>query len=409
MLRVLRAREFRLLWSAGLLSVVADWMLLTALPFYIYSVTQSALATGFMFISYTISRLAFGMLAGVLVDRWDRRKTMLFSSLVLGCIMPVLVIAQDPGLVWVGYAVSFTQAAVSRFFIPARYACIPQIVKESDLVAANSLDTLSSGITRMVGPLLGGSIVGLLGLPVLVAIVSVLFLSSSFLVSRMQLIGPPQDSEARSSTLARGSLRAFFADFVRGLEEIRQNSVVKVVLLANGLVMVGYGFISVLLVVFAREVHGGDATFYGFLTASQGVGMALGSVIAAFAGWHLSTRTLFSAGLMGTGTFLLLAFHSTAPALSALFLGLSGAAMTAWMVGDRSMLQSAVESSLRGRIFGTYSTVSSTLMLTGTTLSGGLGDHVDIMTLLTCTGLLYLIPGLLSLRLLPRGGNRADQ
>ena len=80
MLAVLRQRNFSLLWFGGVLSVVGDFFLFIALPFFVYERTGSALATGAMFAAETLPRLLFGSVAGVFVDRWDRKKTMVFAD-----------------------------------------------------------------------------------------------------------------------------------------------------------------------------------------------------------------------------------------------------------------------------------------------------------------------------------------
>src|SRR5215203_3398866 len=117
MLAVLRQRDFFLLWSGGILSVIGDYFLFVALPFFVYERTGSALATGAMFIAETLPRLLFGSLAGVFVDRWDRKKTMIFSDLSRALILlPLLLVAAGAPLTLV-YAVAFVEASVSMFFL----------------------------------------------------------------------------------------------------------------------------------------------------------------------------------------------------------------------------------------------------------------------------------------------------
>jgi len=76
MLAALRQRNFALLWFGQLISLLGDWILFVALPFYIYTLTGSTLATGIMFMVQTLPRLFLGSVAGVFVDRWNRRRTM---------------------------------------------------------------------------------------------------------------------------------------------------------------------------------------------------------------------------------------------------------------------------------------------------------------------------------------------
>ncbi len=114
MLIVLRRRNYRLLWVAQLISMIGDWAIFAALPFFVYDLTGSVTATGVMFMIQVVPPLVFGSVAGVFVDRWDRRWTMIVSSLFRGMllgiaalgdrILTVLIVAFYQNVVGVGSA-----------------------------------------------------------------------------------------------------------------------------------------------------------------------------------------------------------------------------------------------------------------------------------------------------------------
>jgi MFS family permease len=156
MLAVLRQRGFFLLWSGGVLSVVGDLFLFVALPFFVYERTGSALATGAMFMAETLPRLIFGSVAGVFVDRWDRKRTMILSDLSRAVILLPLLLVAAGGPVALVYVVAFVEASVSMLFLPAKNALVPNLVAEEGLTAANSLNSLSEQVPALVGALLGG-------------------------------------------------------------------------------------------------------------------------------------------------------------------------------------------------------------------------------------------------------------
>ena len=91
MLTILRRRNYGLLWIAQLISMIGDWAMFAALPFFIYQVTGSVMATGAMFMIQVVPSLVFGSVAGVVVDRWDRRWTMIGSSLFRGAVLVILL------------------------------------------------------------------------------------------------------------------------------------------------------------------------------------------------------------------------------------------------------------------------------------------------------------------------------
>ncbi len=95
LLATLRRRDFALLWFGGLVSLAGDWMLFVALPIYVYQRTGSALATGAMFTAGLLPNVLFGSVAGVFVDPWDRKRTMVVANVLLAAsVLPLLVAPQ---------------------------------------------------------------------------------------------------------------------------------------------------------------------------------------------------------------------------------------------------------------------------------------------------------------------------
>ena len=164
LLVTLRQRNFALLWFGSLISITGDWMLLVALPIYVFRLTGSALATGAMFAAGLLPNVLFGSVAGVFVDRWDRRRTMVIANLLLTISILPLLIVPTTGLLWVVYAVAFVQSCVGIFNEPAENSLLPRLVEGEHLVAANSLNAMNNNIARLAGPALGGLVVGWLGL-----------------------------------------------------------------------------------------------------------------------------------------------------------------------------------------------------------------------------------------------------
>src|SRR5215207_1908460 len=115
MLATLRQRNFGLLWLAGLISLAGDWMLRIALPIYVYQLTGSALATSTMLIAGMLPDLLFGSIAGVFVDRWDRKRTMVICNLLLAIGLLPLLLVRSPGDVWIVYLVMAVEAVIAMF------------------------------------------------------------------------------------------------------------------------------------------------------------------------------------------------------------------------------------------------------------------------------------------------------
>src|SRR3954469_11290201 len=122
MLSLLRRRSFGLFWTGGLVSAVGDWALMIALPFYLYGLTGSVLATGGMVIARTLPGLLFGSVSGVFVDRWDRRRTMILTDLARAAILLVIPLVHSADGIWIIYLAVFAQNTLSQFFDPAHSA-----------------------------------------------------------------------------------------------------------------------------------------------------------------------------------------------------------------------------------------------------------------------------------------------
>src|SRR5690348_17013037 len=187
MLAALRQRNFAFLWFGQVISLIGDWVLFVALPFYVYTHTGSALATGIMFIVQTIPRIFFGSVAGVFVDRWNRKRTMFIAELSQAFALVPLFLVHSQQWLWIVYIFAFVESIISQFFIPAKSAIIPNLVDEEHLLAANSLNSMSQELTRLVGPFLGGMLLGLLGINSVIVVDAASFLISAGMIALISL------------------------------------------------------------------------------------------------------------------------------------------------------------------------------------------------------------------------------
>src|SRR5215218_8470952 len=134
MLATLRHRNFALLWFAGLISLIGDWVLMTALPYYVYQQTHSTLTTATMVAAELLPQLFLGTVAGVFVDRWDRRRVMIVANgLQAGLVLLLLLVASLEQL-WIVYLITLAQNCAIAFFGPAENALLPTLVSEEHLV-----------------------------------------------------------------------------------------------------------------------------------------------------------------------------------------------------------------------------------------------------------------------------------
>jgi predicted MFS family arabinose efflux permease len=152
-----------------------------------------------MFLVEVIPPILLGSVAGVFVDRWDRRWTMIGANVVRGLLLLPLLIFSSAEQIWIVYAVAFLESVVNLFFGPANNALLPQLVKEDELVTANSLDALGENVARIIGPAIGGALLAAVGLGA-VAITDV----ASYLIGGVLIffIQAPQEAREASNDLS---------------------------------------------------------------------------------------------------------------------------------------------------------------------------------------------------------------
>jgi DHA3 family macrolide efflux protein-like MFS transporter len=126
--RLFRNRNFVALWLGQTVSFIGDYFYFLAIPIMVEKLTGSALAVGLSVIASTLPTLLLGPIAGVFVDRWDRKRTMIVADVLRGLLVLACLLVKTPDQVWVYYIVGFLMACVSRFFFPAQNAVLPLIV-----------------------------------------------------------------------------------------------------------------------------------------------------------------------------------------------------------------------------------------------------------------------------------------
>jgi MFS family permease len=395
---VLRNRNYALLWLGGLISTLGDWVLRGALPFYVYVRTGSALATGMAFITSTLPWIVLSSVAGVFVDRLNRKKTMIVADLTRAVlILLLLLVLYVPCLFWLVYFVSFMEACITQFFNPASIAFIPVIVGSDHLQEANALSSFSSSFGRLLGPLLGGVLLGMFGLASTALVDSISYLCSAVMIA-LVLIAP--GSEAVQGEVPGRTVRAmwfaYWRDWLEGLGAVGREKGIRALFLAVGLGSLADGVINALFVLFPAAILGMGSAQYGAMLTALGIGSLLGSVFVGRLAKTFTPTRLFWLGWMGKGLAYLLAFNVRSfPLILALFT-LSGVPTVGNQVSTQTLLQTSVQDRLRARVFGVYIATLSLLLLVGTGLGSILAAPLGILPLLDLGCALFLLAGLVA-------------
>ena len=396
---LLRRRDFGLLWAGGLVSETGDWFLLVGLPVWVLQVTGSSLVTATVFLVGLLPSLVVGPLAGVLVDRWDRRRTLVAVSLAEAVFLLPLLTVDGRGDLWVVYLVMAVEASLGQLNDPARNALVPALVGRGDLVGANALIGLNGNLARLAGSPLGGILVELSGLPGLVIGDAVSFLLGAALLSlvRPRPLSPPTGPASSPGVVG---------EWVEGLRVVARDRGLRWGLVVDGLAAVAQGIFTVLFVLFVARELGGDGADVGLLRGVQAIGGLVGGVLVVGLARRLEAGRLLGVSLLAFGLIDLAIWNG--PVLTTatwLYLGLFAAAGIpgiAFLTGLTALVQERTDDAFLGRVFATYYGSFNGLTGVGMLLAGLLGDSVGVVAVLNGQAGLYLLAGLVAVATLGR-------
>ena len=406
-------RDFGMLWSGGLISETGDWFLLVGLPVWVLQVTGSSLVTATVFLVGLLPGLVVGPLAGVLVDRRDRRRTLVVVSLAQAAFLLPLLAVDGRNRLWIVYLVMAVEAALAQLNDPARNALVPSLVAKADLVGANALIGLNSNLARLVGSPLGGIMVEVAGLPGLVVADAASFLLGAALIalvrsdagtSRVGGAAPAPDvgHSPRPGPRRAGVVR----EWVDGLRVTLGDRGLRWGLVVNGLAGVAQGIFTVLFVLFVTRVLGGDGADVGLLRGVQAIGGLLGGVLVVGLAARLQAGRLLGVSLLVFAAIDLAIWNgplvTTADWLYLALFVAAGIPGVGVLTGLTSLVQERTAEAYLGRVFATYLGSFNGLMALGMLLAGLLGDTLGVVAVLNAQAGLGLLAGLIAVATLGR-------
>ncbi|MFF5334316.1 MFS transporter [Streptomyces sp. NPDC013181] len=357
--------DYRRLWFGNTVSWVGQGMTALAVSLQVYDLTGSAFSVGFIGACSLVPLVVFGLYGGAVADTVDRRKLGLASALGSFALSVLLVAVTVAGVerVEVLYGVVALQAVCFALNSPARSSMIARLLPAEQLPAANALNSMTSTTGALVGPMLGGLIVGWWGYRAAYGVDAVAFTASLYAMWRLPSMLPERDAAA-------GRKRASVLD---GLRFLGTRPNLRMTFLSDLCAMV-LAQPRALFPVVAALWYGGDAKTTGLLVAAPGLGALLGGV---FSGWLGNVRrhglaVLVAVGCWGAAIAVFGLTRQLWPGL--LFLALAGAADNTSMVFRNTMLQAAVPDELRGRLQGIFIVVVAGGPRLGDFIAGTVAD-----------------------------------
>jgi Na+/melibiose symporter-like transporter len=398
----LRERDLRLLLSAGLVSLTGDWVLRVGLTYYVYALTGSTLASAVMLVSSFAPQIVLSSLAGVFVDRWDLRRTMITTNVLLAIGLLPLLAVHRPGQVWVVYAVTAGEGCLQQFFFPAQQSLLPRVIDDERLATANALSNQNGDVSRLAGSALGGALAAAGGISLVTLVDAASFLASAVLIVRITATRRTGPAGARAGVLARlAQLRSEWAD---GLRLATRQQVLRVIMVGVLITCVGEGIMGTLFAPFVRSVLHAKVGTYGLIVAAQAVGGIGGGLFAASIGPRLHAIRALGGGAVAFGLIDIalftypLGFPAVWPAVVLMIMvGLPGALVNA---AAMTLLQRHTEEGHLGRVFGALGAAEGLAIVCGAGAAGVLGQRIGIVPTLVAQGVGYVLTGMIVLMLL---------
>jgi Na+/melibiose symporter-like transporter len=400
-------RDLRLVLGAGLISLTGDWMLGIGLAYYVYALTGATLASAMVLLAEFLPEVLLGSLAGVFVDRWDRRRTMITTNVLQAVGLCPLLLVQGTGSVWIVYCVLAWQGSVGLFFSPAEQAMLPRLVPDDELVTANALNGQNRDLSRLIGSAAGGVVISAGGLTALTLIDAATFVVSAGLIAAVRTSGTPQPVQEEGELQPPPARRyaRLRDEWVDGLVTAVSDRVLRVILLFAVLTSIGEGIMGTLFAPFVRDVLDGSGQAYGLVVSMQAIGGIVGGLVAASMGHRVSAVQLFGWGAVVFGVIDLtmflypLAYAALWPAaVCMLAVGLPGALTVA---GYTTLFQRHTADAFRGRVFAAIGVAQAVAAIAGTFAAGFLGESLGIVPVIATQGVGYVVAGiavLLSIR-----------
>ena len=394
LLRVLKNGNFLALWIGQIISQFGDRLAQMALiGLYLkqtagISLSHSVPVMRNLFFFSTLPILLFSPLAGVYVDRWSRKKTLIATDLLrAGLILLIPLLAGYTDGMWSIYGVIFLVFTVTCFFSPAKSAIIPNLVKKRELLAANSLSNITRLIAMIGGVTAGGIIVAWTGTKMSFYLDSLSFLLSGLAILAIRIKEDPPPEESKDG------IRRVAKELVAGLNFIRKKKRVKFVATSLFILMGASGIGYLLVTVFVTKALNLGTIGLSVLATFLGMGMLAGSLIYGHFGEQIEREKVIVGGTLICGVCAVLLGGSKSLFLLSLGVGIIGFIASPIMIAAYTLTQELTPDRIRGRVFSALEVIINSSFLFFIWVAGVLGAWLPIQSIFYLTGVGLLVYG----------------
>ena len=395
---IFRNRSFTLMWIGQLVTEMGTSLTALASSIYVYKITGSALNVGLMMMASAAPSLVVGLIAGVFVDRYDRKRIMMGSDLIRAVLIAAIPFLLPVNVAWL-YILVMLSAAVGQFFNPAHASVLPEIATEEELNAANSLMAISSFGALVIGYAAAGLIAGQYPIEWVFYIDAFTFLISATLIALTQIPKINVDEETNVASVFQ-NLRA-------GFRVITSSKLLRSMFIVFFFIFITFGFGNAIRLPFSIKALGATEFEFGLIESVTLIGFVIASLWMAQLGDRLREGQWLAISFIGMG-FTGIAFSVSSVVWMALIIIVIEGFLNAPSVIARSLImQRNTPREARGRVFSAFFVMRDTMFMSGMALAG-LADVFDVRWLYLIGSLLVLGLGIWAL-ILPGLGQPAAE
>jgi MFS family permease len=357
-------RNYRYTWSGQVVSEIGDHFNNVAVFALALANTHSGLVVMGIMLSRAIPAVMAGPVAGVILDRLDRKRIMIASDLIRGVVAIGFILAIPRSDTWMLYLLSALLMFASPFFTSGRSAILPTIANKAELHTANSLTQTTQWMTLTIGAFLGGTTITQFGYKWAFTFNALSFVFSAACISRLRV--ERGNFRAARSALTEDKVVRPWHEYTEGLRYMKASPLILgIALLAVGWAS-GGGAAQILFSLFGELVFNRGPAGIGYLWAAAGIGLLIGGAFAHWLGKRISfeayKRTISIAYVIHGGTYVIFSQMLNFQ-MALLFLAISRAAIAVSGVLNMSQLLRHVSDEFRGRVFATMETMQWSTMI----------------------------------------------
>jgi MFS family permease len=377
-----------LLWlcAGELVSTAGSALTTLAASILVYRQTGSALQVSLLLVAAALPSLMVGLLAGVFVDRLDRKQVLIISDLARAVLSFSILLTISHSSCWL-YVIVFLSSAFGQFFNPAHESILADIANEQERTAANSLMALSGFGATTLGFAACGLIVSHFPLQTAFYLDAFSYIFSALCIRRITAAGSRLDGNPRS-------LAGLFGDFKSGYSYLMGNAGLRALLFVSAPIVLAFGLWNSLLLPFSLHILHASTFDYGLQEGLTAVGFVAGCLLVMRLGDRLQPARWILLSVIGLGTVGVYYALCTKIPLAIGLVMLSGLLNAPYSVARRGLIQRSTERETRGRVNSIFLVSRDLAYLIGMA-AAGLADVVDMRVLLAASGVLLLSAGLL--------------